>query len=293
MLYDITLNIAYDYEHPAGASRHIIRLAPADLPGEQRQVVGAIDVVPKPAESRLQKDFFGNNNVELAFFDAHKKINFSVHSRVERFHVEPKLYVAPTLLQLIDDISAHKSLGAWAPHHFLGSSSRVPLDNATTQYALNHVKSNFSILEIVMAIGEGLHRDFKYDPKATTVETPMLEAFHGRRGVCQDFSHIMIACLRGLGIPAGYVSGFLRTKPPPGKKRLEGADAMHAWVRIWCGSQLGWMEYDPTNSTLAGTDHVIIARGRDYADVAPIKGVLRSHGKHTSTQKVDVISIEH
>ena len=292
MLYDILLRISYVYDHPADSSRHIVRLSPADLPGEQRQVVGALDVEPKPAEWRVSKDFFGNNSVELAYFDAHKKIKFSMQSRVERLQNNRKFDAAPTLSQLTNEISACKSLDAWAPHHFVGPSSRVPIDGATSAYARNHLNGGFTVLDAVTAIGESLHRDFQYDPEATTVETPMLDAFHGRRGVCQDFSHIMIACLRGLGIPAGYVSGFLRTIPPPGKQRLEGADAMHAWVRIWCGTQIGWVEYDPTNATFAGSDHVIIARGRDYADVAPIKGVLRSHGKHTSTQKVDVIPVK-
>lgn len=291
MLYDISLRIEYDYDHPADSSRHIVRLSPADLPGEQRQVAGSLIIEPKPAEWRVHTDFFGNNSVELAYFDAHKKIKFAVQSRVERSESDRKIGAAPTLNQLPHEISAYRSLDAWAPHHFVGPTSRVPIDRATTQYAQNLIQNNDSVLDAISAIGEKLHRDFKYDPKATTVETPMLEAFHGRRGVCQDFSHIMIACLRGLGIPAGYVSGFLRTTPPPGKKRLEGADAMHAWVRIWCGNQIGWMEYDPTNAKFAGADHVVIARGRDYADVAPIKGVLRSHGKHTSTQKVDVIPV--
>ena len=103
---------------------------------------------------------------------------------------------------------------------------------------------------------------------------------------------MMIACLRGVGIPAGYVSGFLRTDPPPGQPRLEGADAMHAWVRAWCGWETGWIEYDPTNAVVAGTDHILVARGRDYGDVAPVKGVLRIAGEQTSEQAVDVVPVD-
>ena len=131
----------------------------------------------------------------------------------------------------------------------------------------------------------------KFDPKATTVDTPATEAFAKRHGVCQDFSHIMIACLRGIGIPAGYVSGFLRTLPPPGKPRLEGADAMHAWVRAWCGPEAGWIEFDPTNDKLAGEDHIVVAYGRDYSDVSPIKGTMRISGGQKSKQAVDVIPL--
>ncbi|WP_034007179.1 transglutaminase-like domain-containing protein, partial [Pseudomonas aeruginosa] len=124
------------------------------------------------------------------------------------------------------------------------------------------------------------------------VDTPVAEAFDMRAGVCQDFSHIMIAGLRGLGIPAGYVSGFLRTIPPAGKERLEGADATHAWVRVWCGLQLGWQEFDPTNAIPAGNDHITISHGRDYGDVSPISGVLKTSGAHEATQAVDVIPLD-
>ncbi len=292
MLYDISLRIAYSYDHPADSSRHVIRLAPADLPGEQRQVVGTINVDPKPDEWRVQSDFFGNKTAELAYFNSHKKISLAVQSRVERFEVERNLESSPSFEQLADDIFGFRSVDAWAPHHFVGPSSRVPLDVTITRYARDLVAGETSVLAAIIKIGEVLHRDFQYDPEATTVETPMLEAFKGRRGVCQDFSHIMIACLRGIGIPASYVSGYLRTTPPLGKKRLEGADAMHAWVRAWCGTRIGWIEYDPTNATFVGSHHIVIARGRDYSDVAPIKGILRTHGKHTSTQKVDVVPVK-
>jgi transglutaminase-like putative cysteine protease len=291
MLYDIVLRIAYAYDNPADSSRHIIRLSPADLPGEQRQVAGTFTVDPLPEERRVQRDFFGNTSMQLVYLKAHKKINFTVQSRVDRYATNERLDTSPPLAMLAQEIAEHRSLDASAPHHFVGPTLRVPIDAATTHYARARVTAGMSVRETVAKIGEALNRDFKYDPKATTVETPMLDAFNGRRGVCQDFSHIMIACLRGLGIPAGYVSGFLRTIPPPGKKRLAGADAMHAWVRVWCGREMGWLEYDPTNRVFAGSDHVVIARGRDYADVAPIKGILRSYGAHTSTQTVDMVPV--
>jgi transglutaminase-like putative cysteine protease len=137
-----------------------------------------------------------------------------------------------------------------------------------------------------------IHRDFAYDKESTNVDTSPLEAFNLKRGVCQDFVHVMIAGLRGVGIPAGYVSGFLRTIPPKGKPRLEGADAMHAWVRVWCGLHSGWIELDPTNAMLAGTDHITIGYGRDYSDISPIIGVLRTSGRHETKQTVDVVRVE-
>jgi transglutaminase-like putative cysteine protease len=132
----------------------------------------------------------------------------------------------------------------------------------------------------------------RFDAKATDADTSPAEAFEKRHGVCQDFSHIMIACLRGTGIPAGYVSGYLRTLPPAGQPRLQGADAMHAWVRAWCGTGMGWVEFDPTNAMMAGLDHVVVARGRDYSDVSPVKGVLRTPGGQTSRQAVDIVPVD-
>ena len=157
-----------------------------------------------------------------------------------------------------------------------------------TAYAREQIDPGMTALDAVRAVGLALHRDMRFDPEATTVDTPPAEAFARRHGVCQDFAQVMIACLRGIGIPAGYVSGFLRTNPPPGQPRLEGADAMHAWVRAWCGWETGWVEFDPTNAVFAGTDHILVARGRDYGDVAPVKGVLRIAGAQTTEHAVDV-----
>jgi transglutaminase-like putative cysteine protease len=134
-----------------------------------------------------------------------------------------------------------------------------------------------------------MHADFVFDSSATEVTTPASEAFKARRGVCQDFAHIMISSVKGLGLPAAYVSGYLRTIPPLGQPRLEGADATHAWVALWCGVELGWIGFDPTNAVLAQNDHIVLARGRDYSDVAPIDGIILAPGRQTLNVQVDVI----
>jgi transglutaminase-like putative cysteine protease len=148
-----------------------------------------------------------------------------------------------------------------------------------------------SVREAADTLCRAIHSEFTYVPGATKVNTPAADAFKLKKGVCQDFAHIMIVALRSLDIPAGYVSGFLRTIPPAGKERLEGADAMHAWVRVWCGHAAGWMEWDPTNNMMAGTDHIRVAYGRDYADVAPVIGILKIYGGHKTEQAVDVIPV--
>lgn len=291
VLYDVSLAITYAYDNAAEASRHIVRLLPADLPGEQRLIAGALTVKPEPDEWINRRDFFNNGFVELAFREAHKDVTFSMQSRVERSMLAPAPDSGARLAELGAEIVGARTLDPNSPHHFLGSSTRVSLNAATTAYARQAIGDGGSVTDAVVAIGQALHRDMSYDPEATEVDTPMLEAFAARHGVCQDFSHIMIACLRGIGIPAGYVSGFLRTLPPPGQARLEGADAMHAWVRAWCGAERGWIEYDPTNAMSVSDSHIVLARGRDYSDVAPIKGVLRTTGGHTSKQVVDVVPV--
>jgi len=199
--------------------------------------------------------------------------------------------VSPVLAALEAEIAAELSLGPQSPHHFLGRSPRVRPMPEMNAYAGALLRGGMTAHELVLALGSALHRDMKFDPKATTVDTAPEEAFAGRHGVCQDFAHIMIACLRGAGVPAGYVSGFLRTIPPKGKPRLSGADAMHAWVQAWCGHEAGWVEYDPTNNLLVGDDHIVVARGRDYSDVSPVKGVLRTAGSQVTKQEVDVVPL--
>lgn len=292
MLYDIGLRITYSYASPAAGGRHVLYLTPADVPGRQRAITSLLEVKPTPDERFARKDFFGNTLVEAAFREPHAEISFKLRSRVERYADPVTEDVSPTLEALADEINAIRSLAPEAPQHFLADSPRVQVRPEFRAYVNEALRNDMSTREIVEAIGKAIDRDMTFDPGATDVNTPPEEAFARRHGVCQDFSHIMIACLRSIGIPAGYVSGFLRTTPPAGQPRLEGADAMHAWVRAWCGSKLGWLEYDPTNAMFAGDDHIIVAYGRDYGDVAPVRGVVRISGAQTSTQAVDVVPLD-
>ena len=160
-------------------------------------------------------------------------------------------------------------------------------------YALTQIDAEtMTTLQVVETIGRAIDRDMTFEPGSTQVDTPPEEAFVRRRGVCQDFTHIMIACLRAVGVPAAYVSGFLRTIPPKGQPRLEGADAMHAWVRAWCGPNMGWVDYDPTNGVQVGDQHIVVACGRDYGDVAPVRGIVRTSGGQKSEQSVDVVPVK-
>ena len=291
MIYDIKIRIAYEYRWPSAASRHLLRLFPKTLPGEQDVEDLEIEITPEPDERSVFTDFFGNETHDILNRAPHKLLDINAAYRVERSARE---LAEPVVMldQLPEAVEACESLAPFAPVHFLGNSPRVRPSPVFTEYAQDNMGDDPRAAQIMRSIGGALHRDMAFDADATQVDTPHETAFEKRHGVCQDFSHIMIACLRSIGIPAGYVSGYLRTLPPPGKPRLEGADAMHAWVRAWCGPQDGWISYDPTNAMDIGLDHIIVAHGRDYSDVSPVRGVLKTSGEQTSVQQVDVREVE-
>jgi transglutaminase-like putative cysteine protease len=292
MRYDIGLRISYAYAHPADTGRQVLHLMPADLPGQQRLIAGSLDIKPNPDEWIGRKDFFGNSLVEVAYRSSHEMIEFRVQARVERVAPATRFDVSPGLSLLARELDECVRLDSASPLHFIDYSALVPPEPAIAAYARNLAKPAMSAFELVRTIGVSLNRDMQFDSTATTVNTPIGEAFARRRGVCQDFSHVMIASLRSLGVPAGYVSGYLHTIPPEGHPRLQGADAMHAWIRAWCGIEMGWIEFDPTNALQVENHHITIASGRDYSDVAPIKGVLRTAGTQSSTQAVDVVLLD-
>lgn len=292
MLYDINLKITYGYEVSVTGGRHLVRVLPASIPGRQRLVAGSISCQPTPGERAESVDFFANPTTSILFRSVHDSLAIRMQARVQ---VEAQALTAdltPPLAGLPSQLAACWSVDAESPHHFVGPSPLLPDAPEIADYARAIADETMTVRQIGTAICERVHRDFVYDTEATTVNTTAAEAFKLKRGVCQDFAHVMIVALRSLGIPAGYVSGFLRTLPPPGKERLEGADAMHAWVRFWCGTAGGWMELDPTNNIPAGTDHIVVGHGRDYGDVAPVIGVLKSYGSQTTEQAVDVIPVD-
>ncbi|SEQ07922.1 Transglutaminase-like enzyme, putative cysteine protease [Devosia sp. YR412] len=292
MLYDVRLALKYEYDATVYGGRHLIRVAPISVPGVQRVVASGLSFEPRPQRESTFTDFFGNSVTELTYATPHDHLDIRLTARVQVEDLNPPADLSPSRDALRQEISRYWSVEPDSPHHFLAASPRVPLVPAITRYVEEVTADTPSVMAAATTLCMAIHRDFAYDPKATDVETKPAEAFALRKGVCQDFAHVMIAGLRGVGIPAGYVSGFLRTTPPPGKPRLEGADAMHAWVRVWCGQHVGWVEFDPTNAMIAGADHISIGHGRDYADISPIVGVLKTHGSHETTQSVDVIRVE-
>lgn len=291
MQYDIRLLLHYDYAGAAGGGRHQVRVVPATIPGVQRVVASSLSFAPQPSERSDFQDFFGNAATAIAFRGSHSTLDVRMSARVTVTRPDPGFDVSPALDRLKEELSGEWTLAQDSPHHFVAGTSHAGIDPAITAYAAQSLVEGMSVAALAMDLTNRIHRDFNYDDEATTVATKASDAFKLKRGVCQDFTHVMIAGLRGLGIPAGYVSGFLRTIPPAGKERLEGADAMHAWVKVWCGRQAGWQEFDPTNAMRAGNDHITAGYGRDYSDVAPIVGILKTTGGQAGEQSVDVIPV--
>jgi transglutaminase-like putative cysteine protease len=289
MRYDVRLELEYLYQPPVAAGRHLLRVTPLTVAGIQRVVASSIVLDPNPIERSDSRGFFGNAVVAVAYREPHAKFKVGMSARVIVDAASSMLDMSPDLAMLRRELNSVRSLAPDSPHHFIVASPRVPVDDEITAYAGTNLARGATATEIVASFGSRIHREFRFDSNSTDVDTRPTEAFAIRRGVCQDFTHVMISGLRGMGIPAGYVSGFLRTVPPPGKERLAGADAMHAWVRAWCGIETGWVGYDPTNGTFAGEDHIAVAIGRDYEDVAPIAGVLRTAGRQRTSQSVDVV----
>lgn len=292
MLYQVRLRISYEYQSLVAQGRHLICVMPKNIDGFQKVESQSLEVSPAPDEQSDRTDFYGNTVTEIAFRRRHSGIRLDMNVRLERNRPDSGPKFSALLSDLPGLLSASRDVLGTAPLNFIAPSPRVVFDPAMTEFARSAVTPGTSAFDAVLGVGRALHAHLRFDPKATKVDTPASEAFANRRGVCQDFAHIMIACLRSLGVPACYVSGYLRTIPPKGKARLEGADAMHAWVRAWCGPDMGWVEYDPTNETLVGLDHIVAALGRDYSDIAPIKGIVRTSGGQKSKQSVDVVPLE-
>lgn len=291
MRYSVRLTIGYRYGAPSDHVRSLVRLLPSNQPGRQTVLARQLLVEPAPGERREVPDFFGNTMTVMAFHRAIDRVLMTLSATVERQAPADVLDLSPGLAALRGEVADHRSLGAGAPHHFMGPSARIDADAGIAAFAAQATSGARTVRDAVGALGRALHDVMRFETGATDVNTRPGTAFAQRSGVCQDFSHVMIAGLRSLGIPAGYVSGFLRTLPPPGQPRLEGADAMHAWVTAWCGTETGWVEFDPTNACFVGLDHIAVAHGRDYTDVAPVKGMLRGSGGQESDHAVDMVPL--
>ena len=292
MIYDIRHVTTYSYESPVSFARCSLRLEP--LTGDGQQLVShTVEIKPRPVERTIRHDFFGTHTENVLIETPHRTLRIDSRSRVSvDRHAPGRAAPSPAWESVRDVAFEASSLGPASPIGYVFASPLVPVQQPVTSYALSSFPPGGGIVAAAVDLMHRIRTQFKYDPKATVISTPLKEVFEKRHGVCQDFAHVMIAGLRGLGLPAAYVSGYLRTTPPPGKPRLQGADATHAWVSLWCGEAMGWIGFDPTNDILVENDHILLAVGRDFSDVSPVDGVIVGSRKQKLAVAVDVLLVE-
>jgi transglutaminase-like putative cysteine protease len=292
VIYDIRHVTTYAYESPVSFARCSLRLQPRGGDG-QELISHTVDIRPRPADRTVRRDFFGTQTESILIETAHRNLRIDSRSRVSVSRSAPDRRAQSRPWEGVRDVAIEaKSLGPASPIGYIFASPLVPVQRPVTAYASASFPPGGGILAGAVDLMHRIRTDFKYDAKATVISTPLNEVFEKRHGVCQDFAHVMIAGLRGLGLPAAYVSGYLRTIPPPGKERLQGADATHAWVSIWCGEGLGWIGFDPTNDILVENDHIVLAVGRDFSDVSPVDGIIVGSRKQKLGVAVDVLLVE-
>ena len=292
MIYDIRHLTTYAYENPVSFARCSLRLEPKSADGQQL-IAHAVEIRPRPAARAARYDFFGTHTESVLIETAHRHLRIDSRSRVKVARHALDRAAPSRPWETVRDVAFEAtSLGPSSPIGYIFASPLVPVLAPVTAYASTSFPPGRGILASAVDLMHRIRSEFKYDPKATVISTPLREVFEKRRGVCQDFAHLMIAGLRGLGLPAAYVSGYLRTVPPPGKPRLQGADATHAWVSLWCGEEPGWIGFDPTNDVLIENDHIVLAVGRDFSDVSPVDGIIVGSRQQKLGVAVDVLLVD-
>jgi transglutaminase-like putative cysteine protease len=291
MNYHVTHRTLYDYAAPVSVSHHVARLEPRATNTQTRESF-SLQIFPEPALRRERTDYFGN---QLCFFAIQE-----IHSRLEII-TSSRVVVRPRQLVQNESTAPWKSVAEMfrdpvspevvEPYQFVFDSPQIRASLELSDYARESFREGTPLIAGARDLTKRIFKDFKFDSKATTVATPLEEVWEKRRGVCQDFAHLGIACLRSLGLPARYVSGYLRTRPPVGKPRLVGADASHAWFSIFSPGE-SWVDFDPTNNIQPAGEHITLAIGRDFGDVSPVAGILTGGGAHEVKVSVDVEPLE-
>jgi transglutaminase-like putative cysteine protease len=286
MKYRVRHTTAYVYRKPVDLASHMLHLAPRALPHQVIASTG-LESIPAPVRTTAALDHFGNQVTWLFLDMPHAKFEVTMEALVDvRFPPPPSVDDTPPW----EEVAAAARAGgaAWRESEFVFDSPMVPLDPTAGAYAAKSFPPGRPILAGLKDLTSRIRREFAFRAGVTTISTPVSKVMQLRAGVCQDFTHVMISGLRGLGLPARYVSGYIRTKPPPGQVRRRGADQSHAWVGAWLGPAHGWVDFDPTNDLIVSDEHVVLGWGRDYGDVSPLRGVILGGGRHSLTVSVDL-----
>ena len=290
MIYDISHRTLYRYSAPVSQSHHVMHMSPRAI---DRQIVRRHSLLIEPAPtSRFEAvDYFGNPTTQLYVEDEHNE--FVVHARSTiQVAARPAVDVStgPSIRRVSDGLLQTNSALDLSVLQFLYPSRHTMPSREIVDYAAPSLQPARPVLDAAWSLTRQLYDDFRFDNTATDVSTPIGTVLKQRRGVCQDFSHLALACLRAANIPARYVSGYLLTHAPVGQTKLKGTDASHAWISVWSPAS-GWVDFDPTNGSMPQGQHIAIAYGRDYDDVSPISGVLLGGGKHSVSVAVDVSEV--
>ena len=287
MRYQVRHVTTYSYAKPVDLASHLLHLTPRMLPG-QEVLSASLSAVPAPARLTEADDHFGNRATWMFLDRPHKEFEVTVQAELDvAFPPPPPATATPPWDALLAGLRAGAP-GFWHAAEFTFDSPLAPADRTAGLYAHHSVPPGRPVLEGLLDLTRRIRQDFAFRAGVTTVYTPVSKVLAQRAGVCQDFTHVMIAGLRALGLSARYVSGYLRTHPPAGQAARRGADQSHAWVGAWLGPQYGWVGLDPTNDLVVHDEHVVLAWGRDYGDISPVRGVILGGGKHTVTAGVDL-----
>ena len=293
MLLHVLHETAYDYSPMVRTAQHMAHLKPLQTP-RQKLLAHSLRVTPAPARQSEALDVYGNTRSFFSLQHAHDGLHVVADSTVATSAADDPADSLPWQ-DAAERMRYHRNARYDAAAEFLFASPYVPRDDAFARYAQASFGEGRPQLEAARELMHRIHADFDYAPAATDVNTPALEALALRRGVCQDLAHVMLGCLRSLGLPARYVSGYLLTETPPGQPRLVGSDASHAWVSVYLPAADGggaWVDLDPTNDRSPGEDYVTLAIGRDYSDVSPMRGVIHGGAHHTLKVAVTVTPVE-
>ncbi len=287
MKFEVSHRTTYSYRAPVVQSYHLMHLKPRQTPG-QTVVHHSLLIEPAPASNTETIDYFGNLATLLRIEDEHTEFIVHARSTLDVPQPSPPDLTRGTSWENVAEKAQHANgLLDVGVLQFTSQSRHTPVSQELQNFARASFPARRPVLVGTMDLTRRIFKDFAFDPKATDISTPISRVLEIKRGVCQDFAHLAIASLRSLGIPARYVSGYLMTRPPPGKAKLKGADASHAWLSVW-SPESGWVDFDPTNGVVPTGEHLTIAYGRDYEDISPISGVILGGGDQTMAVAVDV-----
>jgi len=290
MKYRITHQTTYRYSEPASLSQNELFIHPRET-GHQKVVESRLTIAPEPQYIHRRTDCFGNMASVFMVQQLHNELVINSTNVVETAPpVTPPPASTPAWETAVQRLAAHGQPAELEAYQFVFASPLVTVYPGVRDYARPSFPAGTPVLAGAVDLMRRIFTEFTYDKSATTVDSSVDQVLTSRRGVCQDFAHLAVGCLRGLGLAARYVSGYLKTQPPPGKPKLVGADASHAWISVFV-PDTGWVDLDPTNNLIPGESHITLAWGRDYGDVTPVKGVVMGGGRHTLSVDVNVTTL--